>query len=140
MAAKKAPAKKMASTPKSPTTTTPPTPRGMAQALPKKIKPGAALGKAIGTSIYEKGVLTEAAKRNQKYRKEAERSGLDFGLINVTYRNTKGKLENSVVNRARGTAFPKDDVVYLNNKDKPNFGAATGKAISASMARKAKKK
>ena len=137
MAAKKAPAKKMAASPKSPTTTTPPTPRGMAQALPPKR--GTSAGKAAGTAIYEKGVLTEAAKRNQKLRKEAEQSGLGFGLINVTYRNTKGKLENSVVNRARGTAFPKDDVIYLNNKDKPYFGGS-GKAISASMARKAKKK
>ena len=136
MAAKKAPAKKMASTPKSPTTTTPPKPTGMQQSLPKM---GSGVGKAAGVAGYEKGVLAEAAKRNQKLRKEAEQSGLGFGLINVTYRNTKGKLENSVVNRARGTAFPKEDVVYLYNKDKPK-GSATGKAVSSSMSSKSKKK
>jgi len=40
-------------------------------------------------------------------------------LINVTYRDKSGKLKNSVENRAPGTTFPKDDVVYLYNKDKP---------------------
>jgi hypothetical protein len=125
MAAKKLPAKKMAapSKPKATTTTTTPPkpkekPHGFNQTLPSVVEKKKATERAAIVAS-DKGVLTEAAKRNQKLRKEAEQSGLSFGLINVTYRGRDGKLKNVVENRKRGTAFPKDDVIYLYNKDKP---------------------
>ena len=145
MAAKKAPAKKMAapSKPKATTTTTTPSKpkepkHSLAATLPSTAT-ARRIGKEFGIVSSDKKILTEAAARNQKLRAQDKRDNLGFGLINVTFRNQSGKLENSVMNRGRGTAFPKDDVVYLYDKDKPK-GSAANKAVSASMARMAKKK
>ena len=113
MAAKKLPAKKMVapSKPKE-------KPHGFNQTLPSVVEKKKATERAA-IAASDKGVLTEAAKRNQGYRKGYEKYKQPFGLINVTYRDRNGKLKNVVENRAYGSAFPKDDVIYLYNKDKP---------------------
>jgi len=113
MAAKKLPAKKMVapSKPKE-------KPHGFNQTLPSVVEKKKAAERA-GVLASDKKILAEAAKLNQRYRAQDKKDNLGFGLINVTYRDKSGKLKNSVENRAPGTTFPKDDVVYLYNKDKP---------------------
>lgn len=68
----------------------------------------------------ERGVVRQAAQRNRGFRKTAEEKGLDFGLINMTYRDSDSKLKNSVMNRKRYSKFPKKDVLWLNSgKNQP---------------------
>jgi hypothetical protein len=145
MAAKKLPAKKMAapSKPKATTTTTtPPKPKepkhSFAATLPSTVQ-RRQIQKEFGNIASDAKTLAEAAKLNQRFRATDKKLNVGGGLINMTYRDKSGKLKNSVMNRAEGSAFPKDDVIYMYNKDKPK-GSSTNKAISASMARMAKKK
>ena len=125
MAAKKLPAKKMAATPK------PPAPKeklgGFQQSLSSAVdKRKAAMAaknaaEQAARAASDKKVLAEAAKLNQRFRATDKKLNVGGGLINMTYRNQDGKLENSVMNRRQGTAFPKDDVIYMYDKDKPKM-------------------
>jgi hypothetical protein len=132
MAAKKAPAKKVASAADF---------RKKEEADKKKMTPGAGTSKPLksgagylkpaalsstkrvskssgGDLASERGVVRQAAQRNRGFRKTAEETGLPFGLINMTYRDSDGKLKNSVMNRKRFTEFPKKDVLFMGDASK----------------------
>ena len=135
MAAKKAPAKKMAA-PKKPvqrsanaaekdamdkkkTGTSNPLKSGAGYLKPASLSSTKRVSKSSGGDLAsERGVVRQAAQRNRGFRKTAEERGLSFGLINVTYRGKDGKLENSVVNRQRGSSFPKKDVLFMGDASK----------------------
>jgi ABC-type hemin transport system ATPase subunit len=71
-----------------------------------------------GDLASERGVVRQAAQRNRKFRANQEAAGVDFGLINMTYRDRDGKLVNSVMNRKRFTEFPKKDVLFMGDASK----------------------
>ena len=74
--------------------------------------------KGSGDLGAERGVVRQAAQRNRKFRANQEAAGVDFGLINMTYRDRDGKLVNSVMNRKRFTEFPKKDVLFMGDASK----------------------
>jgi hypothetical protein len=113
MAAKKAPAKKMAAPKKPDPKSKYKTGGGLSQSLPKPSKTSQA-----GDLASERATSRQAAQRNRGFRKTAEETGLSFGLINVTYRDQSGKLKNNVTNRRRGSTFPKQDVVFMGDVSK----------------------
>jgi hypothetical protein len=137
MAAKKAPAKKMPAKKVSSAADF----RKKEEADKKKMTPGAGTSKPLksgagylkpaslsgtkrvskssgGDLASERGVVRQAAQRNRGFRKGAEETGLSFGLINMTYRDSDGKLKNSVMNRKRFTEFPKKDVLFMGDASK----------------------
>ena len=135
MAAKKAPAKKMAA-PKKPvqrsanaaekdamdkkkTGTSNPLKSGAGYLKPASLSSTKRVSKSSGGDLgSERGVVRQAAQRNRKFRANQEASGVDFGLINMTYRDSDGKLKNSVMNRKRFTEFPKKDVFFMGDASK----------------------
>ncbi len=142
MAAKKAPAKKMAA-PKKPdpkkknasvrsanaaekdamdkkkTGTSNPLKSGAGYLKPASLSSTKRVSKSSGGDLAsERGVVRQAAQRNRKFRANQEAAGVDFGLINMTYRDSDGKLKNSVMNRKRFTEFPKKDVLFMGDASK----------------------
>jgi hypothetical protein len=85
-----------------------------------KLNPKADKKSQAGDLASERATLRQAAQLNRGYKKQAEKTGIGF-LAAVTYRDINGKLKNTVLNRARSTQespYPKSNYFFMGDTSK----------------------